>query len=65
MCFKEIGKDLSVSCIDFLLKCLEKDPAKRLTPAEALVHPWIVKNMIFLMKISLKIQYFIVFNLKG
>ncbi|KAL4488490.1 hypothetical protein ABPG72_013058 [Tetrahymena utriculariae] len=40
---EEIGGHLSPECIDFLIKCLEKDPSKRLKPSEALNHPWINK----------------------
>lgn len=31
---------------DFIEKCLEWDPAKRITPEEALAHPWLRKNLI-------------------
>ena len=30
-------------CIDFIKKCLEWDPAKRMTPSQALKHPWLLK----------------------
>ncbi|CAG9333022.1 unnamed protein product [Blepharisma stoltei] len=34
------------SCfIDFLTRCLEIDPDIRITPAEALQHPWILENI--------------------
>ena len=31
--------------IDFLTKCFEWKPDKRIKPSEALNHPWIVKSM--------------------
>lgn len=31
-------------CIDFVAKCLQYDPARRMTAAEALQHPWLVRN---------------------
>jgi dual specificity tyrosine-phosphorylation-regulated kinase 2/3/4 len=30
-------------CLDFIKKCLEWDPNKRMTPAQALRHPWLFK----------------------
>ena len=30
-------------CLDFIRKCLEWDPNKRMTPAQALRHPWLYK----------------------
>jgi dual specificity tyrosine-phosphorylation-regulated kinase 2/3/4 len=32
------------SFIDLLEKCLKWDPAERMTPAQALQHPWILDN---------------------
>jgi len=32
--------------IDFIERCLEIDPAERITPEEALRHPWIKRNTI-------------------
>ena len=32
--------------LDFIEKCLEWDPAKRMTPEEALVHPWLRKKIL-------------------
>lgn len=31
--------------VNFISRCLEWDPFKRLTPAEGLVHPWILKGL--------------------
>ncbi|KAL7467088.1 hypothetical protein ACHAXS_007356 [Conticribra weissflogii] len=38
-------KDISVSAKDFVARLLQKDPKKRLTAEQALMHPWIVKQM--------------------
>ena len=38
---KKLKKKLSHSCIDFILKLLERYPDKRLSAAQALNHPWI------------------------
>lgn len=32
--------------MDFLERCLEIDPSKRITPDEALQHPWVIKTAI-------------------
>lgn len=31
--------------IDFVKKCLVWDPSKRLTPHDALLHPWILEGL--------------------
>jgi serine/threonine protein kinase len=36
---------IDIMCIDFIEKCLEFSPHKRLTPVSALNHPYINKNM--------------------
>lgn len=38
---KDDESKLLVSFVDLLDKCLVLDPAKRMTPKEALVHPFI------------------------
>ena len=41
---KKVGQDQDEDFIDFLERCLKIDPAERLTPAEALLHPWICRG---------------------
>jgi dual specificity tyrosine-phosphorylation-regulated kinase 2/3/4 len=31
--------------IDFIQRCLEWDPVKRITPADALMHEWVIKGL--------------------
>ena len=40
--------------IDFLDKCFEWNPMKRMTPVEALNHPWILSGQKTIIKSSLK-----------
>ena len=35
----------SYNYIKFIRKCLTWDPSKRITPEEALIHPWIVEGL--------------------
>ena len=39
-----IPEGASKACTDFLLKCLEKEPAQRCSAKDLLAHPWIVDN---------------------
>jgi len=39
---KEIWKNISDSAKDLVKKCLTVKPSKRITPAKALKHAWIV-----------------------
>lgn len=34
------------NCIDFFKKILEKDPEKRITPTEALCHPFLTESVL-------------------
>lgn len=46
MCTQHNGqtwKGVSALCRDFIDKCLEKDPKKRMTAKQAQSHPWIKK----------------------
>ncbi|XP_040894083.1 dual specificity tyrosine-phosphorylation-regulated kinase 4-like [Toxotes jaculatrix] len=40
---KRLNSD-SARFVDFIQRCLEYDPTKRMTPGEALRHPWITEN---------------------
>lgn len=39
--FRECLKSVDEDFVDFLMKCFEWDPEKRISPSEALEHPWI------------------------
>lgn len=35
-------EEISLSAKDLILRCLTTDPKQRITPTDALMHPWIV-----------------------
>ncbi|KAG9509156.1 Succinyl-CoA:3-ketoacid coenzyme A transferase 1, mitochondrial [Fragariocoptes setiger] len=42
--FREQNRDVDANFIDFVQNCLELDPQNRMTPHQALKHPWLFKR---------------------